>query len=548
MGSERVETKRTTWNPSVSARDEAVQSGRVFARTEKREFEEGFLRTLLAFQGSGHDFAGINVNPPKERAIDATDQACPMAHGPRTCPFGGMCHVCPVAVRAKLLINRPGDRYEQEADRIADQIAGTFDAPVSRQETKGVHPQSGNGSPLVCGIHSSPGRPLENGTLRFMESRLGHDFSRVRVHTDGKAAESASALGARAFTAGESVVFGSGQYQPETPHGMRLLAHELAHVIQQGTGTAPAFVQREGKSDPPPESEFSKMMKEQESLRRFDFGVLLITQSFPKEYQENKAQVDQVLALARPSPFRLEYLAAVRTTLRVPKASKKKTEGFRQGNIQTFKQFSEEGKKQPGAGEEEAASKAVPMGKRVWLRGEGRKFYWVDRRDVRNVVVQAKVRLTGPSEHVRCVKDMEDLIEKKCARPGYTVDLKFVNTEGPDVFDVRVDLSAHPVSSIWSGKPGKDVPDTISHELHHLLDLPDRYDYLLLAPAQTMDVPTRLYWIGYQIKVDTARKGRVDPYEQVSRMGKGRYFHSADICQAVRLPVDQCVQARQGLD
>lgn len=66
-----------------------------------------------------------------------------------------------------------------------------------------------------------------------MESRLGHDFSRVRVHTDARAAQSARAVHAPAFTVGQDVVFGAGQYSPGTPAGRRLLVHELAHVAQQ---------------------------------------------------------------------------------------------------------------------------------------------------------------------------------------------------------------------------------------------------------------------------------------------------------------------------
>jgi hypothetical protein len=69
-----------------------------------------------------------------------------------------------------------------------------------------------------------------------MEPRFGHDFSRVRVHTDGRAAESAQAVNAQAYTVGNKVVFGSDQYQPGSTVGSRLLAHELAHVVQQSQG------------------------------------------------------------------------------------------------------------------------------------------------------------------------------------------------------------------------------------------------------------------------------------------------------------------------
>jgi hypothetical protein len=87
---------------------------------------------------------------------------------------------------------------------------------------------------IVHDVLRSSGRPLDTVTRTFMEGGFGHDFSRVRVHTDGKAAESARAVGAAAYTIGRDVVFGTEQYQPETRVGRRLLAHELTHVAQQG--------------------------------------------------------------------------------------------------------------------------------------------------------------------------------------------------------------------------------------------------------------------------------------------------------------------------
>lgn len=87
--------------------------------------------------------------------------------------------------------------------------------------------------PIVQEVLSSPGRPLETNTRAFMESRFGHDFSRVRVHTDARAAESARAVNALAYTVGRDVVFGAGRYEPETQTGRSLLAHELTHVVQQ---------------------------------------------------------------------------------------------------------------------------------------------------------------------------------------------------------------------------------------------------------------------------------------------------------------------------
>jgi hypothetical protein len=79
----------------------------------------------------------------------------------------------------------------------------------------------------------SVGKPLDAGTKSFMESRFGHDFSQVRVHTDSQAAQSAKSVQAHAYTVGQDIAFGEGKYQPGTSQGQRLLAHELAHTVQQ---------------------------------------------------------------------------------------------------------------------------------------------------------------------------------------------------------------------------------------------------------------------------------------------------------------------------
>lgn len=80
---------------------------------------------------------------------------------------------------------------------------------------------------------ASPGRPLDSGTRNFMESRFGHDFSQVRVHTDSQAGDSARAINAHAYTSGNDIAFAPGKYQPDSHSGRHLLAHELAHTVQQ---------------------------------------------------------------------------------------------------------------------------------------------------------------------------------------------------------------------------------------------------------------------------------------------------------------------------
>jgi len=92
--------------------------------------------------------------------------------------------------------------------------------------------------PLVRAVLGTAGEPLDRRTRADLEPRFGSDFSNVRVHADSTAARSASAVGALAYTVGQDIVFGAGQYRPASPAGRRLLAHELAHTLQQGARTS----------------------------------------------------------------------------------------------------------------------------------------------------------------------------------------------------------------------------------------------------------------------------------------------------------------------
>jgi len=91
-------------------------------------------------------------------------------------------------------------------------------------------------SAIVKETLRSPGQPLDLPTRTFMESGLGHDFTQVRVHTDEKASLSARAINALAYTVGSHIAVRNDKYAPHTPVGRSLLAHELAHVVQQSKG------------------------------------------------------------------------------------------------------------------------------------------------------------------------------------------------------------------------------------------------------------------------------------------------------------------------
>jgi len=178
-------------------------------------------------------------------------------------------------VQAKLKIGQPGDEYEREADQVAEQVMrmpetspalqmkpasslgmvqrqsmdeeekrkrmeeeGTVSAKENPGQTPAISPKVES---QIDGMRGG-GEQLPESVRTHFEPRFGQDFSEVRVHKDAPAAESAQAINARAYTTGRDIVFGSGEYAPETGEGKRLLAHELTHVVQQEA--LPSHIQR----------------------------------------------------------------------------------------------------------------------------------------------------------------------------------------------------------------------------------------------------------------------------------------------------------------
>ena len=165
---------------------------------------------------------------------------------------GGECAECGkkkgLGLQTKLKVNEPGDIYEQEADRIADQVMATPAHPAVSGALPRIQRFSGqsngrmNAAPAsVDQALASPGRPLEPALRQDMEQRFGHDFSRVRVHSGAAAEQSARDMSANAYTVGHNIVFDAGRFSPGTYEGRRLMAHELAHVVQQEPSGVPGF-------------------------------------------------------------------------------------------------------------------------------------------------------------------------------------------------------------------------------------------------------------------------------------------------------------------
>ena len=229
--------------------DHAVQ------RLPQAKAEDIEARSASDASGLAQDFSRIPVYPPARRGK-----------------------------RLRLKVSVAGDRHEQEADRLAEQVMRQGEPAVivrntmpgsapmlsAAHDVRARGPQHGRSLPLAEGHRSGPirndvtagpqdghslralgagrigfgGSPLSQRTRREMEARLGHDFSEVRVHRGARAAEASRLLGAKAFTVGQNIVLGSHAQDFASAEGRRLLAHELVHTVQQRARTAPLLVQR----------------------------------------------------------------------------------------------------------------------------------------------------------------------------------------------------------------------------------------------------------------------------------------------------------------
>ncbi|MFD7290275.1 DUF4157 domain-containing protein [Streptomyces sp. NPDC059863] len=158
---------------------------------------------------------------------------------------------------------------------VGNSAVGTMlsrDAAPEEEPTPEAHQDR---SPVHDVISSGGGSPLDTDTRTDMESRMGADFSDVRVHTDAAAHESAKGVGARAYTVGNHVVFQRESYDPSSPDGRTTLAHELTHVVQQRNGPV------EGSEAP---------------------GGIRVSDPSDRFEQEAVANADRVLSEPSPTP------------------------------------------------------------------------------------------------------------------------------------------------------------------------------------------------------------------------------------------------------
>lgn len=174
-------------------------------------------------------------------------------HGDADCPACSSKHH---TLQRKLSIGASKDPLEIEADRIADHVTATPAHAGVRNTMDGIQRSISTGTstagpPAPASVDvalADGGHPLDAALRHDMEQRFDHDFSSVRVHADQLAARSADDVAANAYTVGGHIVFGAGRFNPGSSAGARLLAHELTHVVQQGSA-GHLSLQRDEKKD-----------------------------------------------------------------------------------------------------------------------------------------------------------------------------------------------------------------------------------------------------------------------------------------------------------
>ena len=442
----------------------------------------------------------------------------------------------------RLEVGARDDPREREADRVADAVADGRPAPAlgaapsapdaRLRRAPSPSPAPAGAPPLVHDALGTPGRPLEGADRASMEPLFGHSLAHVRVHDDARAARSARAVGALAYAVGPHVVFAAGRYAPGTREGRRLLAHEVAHTLQDGGGTL-------------------RRTPDAATLAEFDSRATALRAH--RLYRPHRSVVEDILRVARARDDclffmeRLEVLFATPVNPARPSGAASGPSTEERMLARTQQAVTDEQARlatpegQASLGAEEAAT-ADPARQWTTRRGEGGVIFRVDARDPNDVYVRARVRLMGRGRNLReardrvaAIRSLEDAIEDHASTTGYTVDLEFTDRPGRDVFTVEVDMSRWTDAGNWVGGARG-----LAHELHHLFGLDDRYDYTRHASNRDMPIGTRLHWFRVQV-------GRVhDPAAAAaSLMGSGPSPIHDDVCQVAGLPRATCVAERE---
>jgi hypothetical protein len=218
-----------------------------------------------------------------------------------------------------------GDDYEHQADLISERVmrmpepqqrtcaggSGYAESEMKppRRQQGGVETEPTYSSdvgnltapPVVHRVLRSPGQPLEAATRKFMEPRFGHDFRRIRIHTDLEAAKAAAALEAEAFTVGHHIAFARERFRPSTAHGKRLVAHELTHAVQQAA-TSPHIALQPDRSRPGPKPGRSTVVGGSLGWNDSNEHVLVTREVSGTQGYDDRRQAIAVARLAKAEP------------------------------------------------------------------------------------------------------------------------------------------------------------------------------------------------------------------------------------------------------
>jgi len=465
-------------------------------------------------------------------------------------------------VQTKLKVGAANDKYEQEADAVANQVMRTPMAGHSGEVTQSTVPKiqtssvnntsiqracdecegdlEERASPVIqrkaiasqsqAGVTSSvantinspgSGTPLSDTVRSRIEPVLGADLSAVRVHSNNSAQEASEKLNAKAFANGNNIFIGRG----ECASDLHLMAHEATHVVQQGSRN---LIQRTCAST---------------DIPIFDQRVTECRAhpAYSNLSASSRALADEIITVARTSDRCLYYIGKLKLLLDTPDAPPAETatesrEEVDEAVVEETQRLADN----PGNTNAEELVSGHPIRNWTIRQGRGGINFLVDRDDPNNIVVKIKVHLSpegsGTVADVANTKSLEDGIEKHASTRGYTLDIAFVDHSNPDVFEVGVNPDEWTTSGNWVG----DV-SSIAHEAHHLLGLRDRYNYIEShADNEDLAIGDRLHWFREQMR------RAPDPQGVNSMMNDHNLsLLDDDVCNVAGLPLDQCVAARE---
>ena len=407
-------------------------------------------------------------------------------------------------------------------------------APAALQRKAGPEARAGHAAGRATDAVSSGGQALTQSDRAFFEPRFGRDLGHVRIHSNGAAARAAAGIGALAYTHRNHIAFADGAYRPGDAGGRRLLAHELAHTMQQGSA---GTIRRTCPTDPAqiPAGGSADFEREVDAIHAHAAYQALGPRA--------KAKADHIIDGARGSACPMYYINLLRLLFDTPVNTAAQTTGaMRQRSVDAAAAEQQRLQDPVWAALTNVEETATASASRSWRTATGFRgtTYRIDDSDLTRIYVHMKVHPraagTGTATDVARTVGLEDGIETEALTEGYMLDVEFVTRSGPDVFDVGVDPSGWITAGNWVGEP-----EALAHEAHHLLGLEDRYDYTTHADNEDMQIATRLHWFREQM-VRAA-----DPLSPQSMMDGGEStaaMNEQDICALASGDFRTCLVTR----